>query len=129
MIEFEGIDELLEELETIEANIEKLKNQALIAGADLLKERMREEVYRHGLHKRTGTAEKSIDRTNPKNGEIFVGNTPDGFYLYFHEFGYWNVRSKRYIPPKPFASITYERSKDEVLNKMAEVLRKGLGMK
>jgi HK97 gp10 family phage protein len=129
MIEFEGIDELLEELEAIGADIEKLKNKALIAGADLLKERMREEVYRHGLHKRTGTAEKSIDRTNPKNGEIFVGNTPDGFYLYFHEFGFWNTWADRYIPPRPFASIAYEQSKDDVLDKMAEVLREGLGMK
>lgn len=129
-LEFEGLDELLREVELIQMAPERAKNRALIRAADLLKDRMSEEVYRHGLTRRTGEAEESIDRTNPKNGEIFVGirggAKVDGYYLYMHEFGFYNVRAKRFIAPKPFASIAYELSKAQILDIYVEELRKEL---
>lgn len=129
-LEFEGLDELLREVELIQMAPERAKNRALIRAADLLKDRMSEEVYRHGLTRRTGEAEESIDRTNPKNGEIFVGirggAKVDGYYLYMHEFGFYNVRAKRFIAPKPFASIAYELSKGQILDIYVEELRKEL---
>lgn len=128
MIEFNGIDELIKELEAIEADVPKLKKEALIAGADLLKERTKESVYSYGLQKRSGKAPEYIDRTNPKNDEIFVGNTKDGFYLYFHEIGYWHVKGKRFIPPKPFMSVTYQRSVNAILNEYKKVFQRGLKM-
>lgn len=128
MIEFNGIDELIKELEAIEVDVPKLKKEALIAGADLLKERTKESVYSYGLQKRSGKAPEYIDRTNPKNDEIFVGNTKDGFYLYFHEIGYWHVKGKRFIPPKPFMSVTYQRSVNAILNEYKKVFQRGLKM-
>lgn len=126
MISFEGIDELIAELEAIDADVPKLKKEALIAGAELLKERTRDAVYSYGLRKRSGKAPEYIDRTNPKNDEIFVGNTRDGFYLYFHEFGYWHVNGKRFVPPRPFMSITYQRSVNDILNEYKKVFQRGL---
>lgn len=128
-IAFEGIDELIDELEAIDADIPKFKKKALIAGADLLKERTREAVYSHGLKPRSGNAPKYIDRTNPKDDEIFVTTTPEGFYLYFHERGYWHVRKKQFIPPKPFASIAYQQSIDDILEEYKKVFQEGLKIK
>lgn len=125
-IQFEGIEELIRELEAIEADVPKLKKEALIAGAELLKKRTQESVYSYGLRKRSGKAPEYIDRTNPKNDEIFVGNTRDGFYLYFHEFGYWHANGKRFVPPRPFMSITYEQSINAIMNEYVKVFREGL---
>lgn len=128
MIEFEGIDELIREVEQLESESKKIKNKALIAGADLLKERTQRAVYSHGLKPHTGRAPSYIDRTSPRNDEIFVGNTSDGFYLYFHEVGFYNVRARRFIPPRPFMSITYERSKNAILDEYVRVFREELRM-
>src|SRR5690606_29276824 len=107
--------------------------QALIRGGDVLRDRMKKEVYRHGLDRISGEAEEAIIRTDPKNDELFVGTQggakAPGFYLYMHEFGYWNVRAKRFIPPKPFASIAYEMAKPDILDAYVDEFRKGLGMK
>ena len=127
-VEFEGIDELIEELEAIDADLPKIKKEALKAGADLFKDRLRESVYSYGLQPHSGNAPEYIDRSYPKNDEIYVGNTPDGFYLYFQEMGFYNVRARRFIPPKPFMSITFERSTDEIMDEYVRVLRKGLRM-
>lgn len=126
MIEFDGIDELLKELDSIEADLPNLKKKALIESADLLKERMQKGVYSHGLNRHTGKAPDYIDRTSPRGDEIFVGNTPDGFYLFFHEEGFYNVRARRFIDPRPFASIVYKNSRNAILDEQVRVLREGL---
>lgn len=131
-ISFEGIDELIAEMERIEQLSNRVKNKALVRGGDLLKERTQEEVYRHGLQKRTGEAQEAIVRSNPRNGSLYVGIAggakAPGFYLYMHEFGYYNVRAKRFIPPLPLWSIVFESSKNDILEAQADELRKALGM-
>jgi HK97 gp10 family phage protein len=130
--EFEGVDELIKELDKLEKVSQRLKNDALKAGGDLLRDRMKEEVYSNGLHRISGEAYESITRTDPKGNELFVGTQggvqAPGYYLYMHEFGYYNVRAGRFIAPRPFASIAYEGAKADILNKYAEVFRKGLGI-
>jgi HK97 gp10 family phage protein len=132
MLEYEGLDELIAEIEKLENAGETIKDEALIAGADVVKEQMKSEVYAHGLVRRSGDAEEAIDRTNPKNDEIFIGTKggakQPGFYLYMHEFGFYNVRARRFIAPKPFASIAFENAKSKVLDEQVKVLRKELGM-
>lgn len=132
MLTFEGLDEILAELDRIENNVEQLKDQALIAGGDLLKERIQAEVYSHGLSRRSGQAQEAIIRTDPKNGELFVGtqggHKRPGFYLYMHEFGYYNVRAGRFIPPLPLVSIVFENTKQLILQAEADVLKRGLGL-
>ena len=131
-LEFEGLDELIAEVERIEGMTEELKDQALIAGGELLLTNMIANVYSMGLNIRSGEARESLTRTDPVNGEIFVGTQggkkAPGYYLYMHEFGYYNVRAKRFMAPKPFASITYENSKSEIMEAYADVFRKGWGM-
>lgn len=132
MIEFEGLDELIAEIDRIENITEELKDEALIAGGDLLRDRVQSEVYSHGLTKRSGVAQESIVRTDPVNSELFVGTEggkkQPGFYLYMHEFGYYNVRARRFIAPLPLMSIVYENNKNNILDEYVKVFRKGLGM-
>lgn len=129
---FEGIDELISELDRIEQIPNRVKNKALVRGGDLLKERIQEEVYSHGLQRRTGEAQESIVRTDPRNGTLYVGilggAQKPGFYLYMHEFGYYNVRAGRFIPPLPLWSIVYENSKNDILEAQADELRKAMGL-
>jgi HK97 gp10 family phage protein len=131
-VEFEGIDELIKELDKIEGMTKSLKNKALEAGGDALREQMKKEVYAHGLDRISGDAQDAIVRTDPKRNELFVG-TPGGvqapgYYLYMHEFGFYNVRARRFIAPKPFASIAFENAKPDILNAYVDVFRKGLGI-
>lgn len=132
MLEFEGLDELIAEIDRIETLTEELKDEALIAGGDYLKERMKAEVYSHGLNRLSGEAQESIVRTDPVNRELFVGTQggkkQPGFYLYMHEFGYWNVWAQRFIAPRPFASPVYENSKGQILDEYVKVFQRGLGM-
>lgn len=131
-LEFDGIDQLIAEIDRIEGLTDDLKNKALIAGGDLLRDRMKEEVYANGLHRLSGEGQESLIRTEPKDGELFVGTQggkkQPGFYLYMHEFGFYNVRAKRFVAPRPFASIAYENSKDDLLNTYVDEFRKGIGM-
>lgn len=130
-LDFQGIDQMIREYDQIERNLaNQVRDKALIAGADVLEERMAAEVYSHGLTRRTGQAQDSITRTDPKDGVIFVGSQggrkQQGFYLYMHEFGYYNVRAGRFIAPKPFASIAYQNSINIILDAMVQVVRREL---
>lgn len=132
MIDFEGLDELIAEVGRIENVTESLKDQALIAGGEILLTNMIASVYSHGLHRRSGEGQASLTRTDPKNKELFVGTEggkkQPGFYLYMHEFGFYNVRAGRFIAPRPFASIAYENSKDAIMNAYVDEFRKGMKM-
>lgn len=131
-IEFEGLDELIREIDRIEGMTENIKDTALIEGGEVLLQQMKDEVYANGLERRSGDAERSLTRTDPKNGELYVGTQggkkAPGYYLYMHEFGFYNVRAKRFIGPRPFASIAFEMAKSKILDKQVEVIRKELGM-
>lgn len=132
LLDFEGLDELIAEIDKIEQITPQLKDEALIEGGEYLKDEMKAGVYSYGLDEITGEARDAIVRTDPVNDELFVGTQggkkQPGFYLYMHEFGYYNVRARRFIAPKPFASPIYENSKGEILNKYVEVFREGWGM-
>ncbi|CDO03100.1 phage protein, HK97 gp10 family [Oceanobacillus picturae] len=130
--QFEGLDELIREIEWLEQVPGRVRNRALKRAGDLLKDQMKSEVYAHGLTRRSGDAQDSIIRTDPRNGELFVGTRGgakvEGYYLYMHEFGFYNVRAKRFIAPKPFASIAFEMSKGKILDIYVEELRKEMRM-
>lgn len=131
-LDFEGLDELINEIDRIEGITDELKDEALVKGGDYLRDRIKDEVYSHGLTRRTGEAQQSITRTDPVDGELFVGTQggkkQPGFYLYMHEFGYYNVWARRFIAPKPLVSVVYENSKSQILNIYVDVFRKGLGL-
>jgi len=131
-LEFEGLDELIREIDKIEGLTDELKDEALIAGGDFLRDEIKSEVYSHGLTKRSGEAREAIVRTDPANNELFVGTQggkkQPGYYLYMHEFGYYNVWAKRFIAPLPLVSIVYENNKNNILDKYVEVFQGGLGL-
>ncbi len=130
--EFNGIDEIIAELDKIEKSTDELKDEALIKGGEILLESMKQEVYRNGLQRRTGEGQESLTRTDPSNNELFVGTQggkqQPGFYLYMHEFGFYNVRAGRFIAPRPFASIAYNNSVNRIMDAYVDVIRKGMGM-
>lgn len=130
--DFSGLDDLIAEIDKIEGLTEELKDQALISGGDYLRDRMEEEVYSHGLTERSGEAQESITRTDPDGGTLFVGTEggkrQPGFYLYMHEFGYYNVQAGRFIAPKPMASVVYEQNKSAIMDKYVSVFKKGMGL-
>lgn len=129
--EFEGIDELIKEIDRIEEITEDLKDEALVEGGEILLKAMQEEVY-NVLQRRTGEGGESLTRTDPENGELFVGTQggakQPGFYLYMQEFGFYNVRAGRFLAPKPFASIAFNKSTSAILDAYVNVFRKGMGM-
>lgn len=131
-LDFDGLDNLIAEIDKIEGLTDELKDQALITGGDYLRDQIESEVYSHGLTKRTGEAQESITRTDPVNGAVFVGTEggkqQPGFYLYMHEFGYYNVRAGRFIAPMPLVSIVYEQNKNAIMDKYVEVFKRGMGM-
>lgn len=131
-IEIEGLDMLIDFLNDMQQNVEPTMNEALVKGGDYLKDKITQEVYSHGLTRRSGEAQKAIVRTDPVNNSLYVGTQggvrAPGFYLYMHEFGYYNVRARRFISPKPLVSVVYKNNKDAVLEKYAEVFRKRWGM-
>lgn len=132
-LEFDGFDQLIQEIEQIEQDIsDDTRDEALKESGDVLLKQMENEVYAHGLTRRSGEAQESLTRTDPKNGEVFVGTQggrkQPGFYLYMHEFGYYNVWAQRFIPPRPFASIAYQSALNSMLDAQVKVLQRRLGM-
>ena len=129
--EFDGIEELIQEIEKIEDITDDLKDEALIKGGDLLLKAMQEEVY-NVLTRRSGEGQESLTRTDPENDEVFVGTKggakQPGYYLYMQEFGFYNVRAGRFLAPKPFASIAYNKSINGIMDEYVQVFRKGMGM-
>lgn len=131
-LDFEGLDELIAEIDKIEGLTDDLKDEALIAGGDYLSDKFKAEVYSHGLNPFSGESPEAITRTDPQGEELFVGTEggkkQPGYYLYMQEFGFYNVRAKRFIAPKPTFSIVYENNKGAILDEYVKVFRKGLGM-
>jgi hypothetical protein len=131
--DFDGLDDLIRRIDEIEHLTPQLKNKALIRGGDILRDSMKEEVYANGLEKRSGDGQEALIRTDPKQQSLYVGirggEKAPGYYLYMHEVGFYNVRAKRFIAPRPFASIAFEKSKPDIFNAYVDEFRKGLGIK
>lgn len=131
-LDFKGLDELISEVERLDKVSTTVKNRALVRGGDILLENMKNEVYANGLTRRSGEAVESLIRTDPRNGELYVGTQggvqQPGFYLYMHEYGYYNVRAGRFISPKPFASIAWKKSLSAIMDAYVEEIRKAYGM-
>lgn len=131
-LDFSGLEELIGEIDKIEGMTSTLKDQALREGGEVLRSKLQDEVYSHGLDKRTGTAQESIAMTEPKDGTVFVGTKGGakrpGFYLYMHEVGYYNVSKGAFIAPLALMSIVYESNKNNILDAYVGVFKRGLGM-
>ncbi len=118
-LKLEGIEDLITEVEKLGAKGSRIENKALREAGEIVKEAIKQEAP----HK-TGTLKKSIEASGVKTKDgmkhVEVGPGKEGWYGRFVEFGTVKMRAN------PFMARGYENSKDKVVDKIAEELRKGL---
>lgn len=130
-VHFSGMQDALRRFEQMGKIVENTsKEKALKKGAEYLQGKLEDNVYSHGLKKRTGNAEKSFIVSEVVNDIISIGvtNSGDGFYLYFHEFGFYNTWAKKKLPPKPFAQPTFENESNNVQEIMINSIKEDLSI-
>ena len=122
-IELTGVDEILNKLQQMGANISRLENKALRNAAEPVLEDAKANVP-----VRTGKLKKGLKITNVKKKEgikyILVGvdrgDNSEIFYSKFIEFG----TSK--MSARPFLQPAYEKNKDNIQKTIANTLKEGL---
>lgn len=113
----EGMQELLKKLENMGAEAERAKEKALLEGAEVIRNAISENAPRD-----TGALADNITISDIKDGKVEVGNHPDQFYAHFLEFG----TSK--MSAKPFMEPAFLNNKERAQQKMADVIRRELGL-
>lgn len=124
-IELTGVDEILNKLQQIGANVGKLENKALKNAAEPVLE---DAKATNAFKNRSGKLRKGLKITNVKKKDgmkyIFVGvdrgDNSEVFYGKFIEFG----TSK--MSARPFLQPAYEKNKQNIKGIIAETLKEGL---
>lgn len=124
-IELTGVDEILNKLQQIGANVGRLENKALKNAAEPVLE---DAKATNSFKDRSGKLRKGLKITNVKKKEgikyILVGvdrgDNSEVFYGKFIEFG----TSK--MPARPFLQPAYEKNKNTIQKTIAETLKEGL---
>lgn len=122
-IELKGVQEIVDKLQAIGANVSKLENQALKNAAEPVLEDAKTNVP-----VKTGKLKKGlmISNISKKDGIKCIrvgldrGDNSEIFYGKFIEFG----TSKR--AAHPFLQPAYEKNKETIKDKISETLRTGL---
>ncbi|ESU71107.1 hypothetical protein T260_15115 [Geobacillus thermopakistaniensis] len=113
-----GMQELLRQLERMGAEADRVKEEALLAGAEIIQQAASERAPRD-----TGKLAENIVISDVKeDGTVDIGPDRDRFYGLFLEFG----TSK--MAARPFLQPAFEESKEQVQQKMADVIRRELGL-
>ena len=123
--ELKGVDEILNKLSQMGANITRLENKALKNAAEPVLEDARTT---NAFNDRSGRLRKGLKISGVKKKEgvkyILVGvdksDNSKIFYGKFLEFG----TSK--ISARPFLQPAYEKNKEEIQKTIAETLKEGL---
>jgi HK97 gp10 family phage protein len=120
-LKLEGIEDLIAEVEKLGAKGSRIENQALREAGEIVRQAIKQEAPQ-----RTGTLKKSIETSGVKTKDgvkhVEVGPDKEGWYGKFVEFGTVKMKAN------PFMARDYENSKDRAVDKIAEELRKGLGL-
>lgn len=120
-LKLEGIEDLIAEVEKLGAKGSRIENQALREAGEIVRQAIKQEAPQ-----RTGTLKKSIETSGIKTKDgvkhVEVGPDKEGWYGKFVEFGTVKMKAN------PFMARGYENSKDRAVDKIAEELRKGLGL-
>jgi HK97 gp10 family phage protein len=120
-LKLEGIEVLIAEVEKLGAKGSRIENQALREAGEIVRQAIKQEAPQ-----RTGTLKKSIETSGVKTKDgvkhVEVGPDKEGWYGKFVEFGTVKMKAN------PFMARGYENSKDRAVDKIAEELRKGLGL-
>lgn len=117
--EFEGISELVQELELMGKSVEQGKDEALVAGAEVLQKAAKERVP-----VRTGNLMRHVNISEIDDGEIevYVDQQGKAYYGYFLEVGTSKMRAQ------PFMGPAFNASKLKIERTMAEKLRLRIGL-
>lgn len=122
-ISLNGVQEILDKLQQIGANVGKLENKALKNAAEPVLDdaksnvpvntgKLKEGLDISNIKKKDGVKYVNVGITKSDNSEIFYGK--------FIEFG----TSK--MPARPFLQPAFEKNKNTVKNIIADTLREGL---
>ncbi|MBE2918736.1 HK97 gp10 family phage protein [Anoxybacillus flavithermus] len=125
-IRLEGMQELLRQLEQVGSEAERIKKDALLAGAEIIQQAASERAPRD-----TGKLAENIVISDIKeDGTVDIGPDRDRFYGLFVEFGRKSGTKKgRKYPkadPHPFLQPAFEENIDRVQDEMADVIRREL---
>ncbi|MED1603052.1 HK97-gp10 family putative phage morphogenesis protein [Alkalihalophilus marmarensis] len=119
--EFEGIDDLLRTLEQSSHDVEKAKEDALLAGAKVMQEETK-KAAETVLKRRSGTLIGNIEISDVEGDEVsvYVDNQGKAYYGHMHEFG----TSK--MPARPFMGPAFNRSGFKINKALADKLKQTL---
>lgn len=118
-IQFDGMDELMQQIERMGSDVNHAKNEALTKGAEHLREKVQSVV-----RVMTGNLKANIEISEIKDGEIevFVDNQGDAYYGHMLEFGTSRMRAY------PFMYPAFQRSTTSINRIMANTLRLKMGL-
>jgi HK97 gp10 family phage protein len=117
-LQLHGMEQLLRQLEQVGSEAERVKKDALLAGAEVVQQAASERAPRD-----TGKLAENIVISDIKeDGTVDIGPDRDRFYGLFLEFG----TSK--MSARPFLQPAFEENKEQVQQKMADVIRRELGL-
>jgi HK97 gp10 family phage protein len=117
-LQLHGMQELLRQLEQVGSEAERIKKDALLAGAEVVQQAASEKAPRD-----TGKLAENIVISDIKeDGTVDIGPDRDRFYGLFLEFG----TSK--MAARPFLQPAFEENKEQVQQKMADVIRREMGL-
>lgn len=120
--DFEGFDELLNQIEKLGDKATDIEKVSLQTGAEVLKEDYQNNIYNR-IGYDTGVSQESITVSKISNHQIHIGPTTDAFYLRFLENGFYNVMAKKFIPATPIFQPIFLQSREKVLKAMIEAAR------
>jgi len=125
-IELQGLGDLLQTLQQLEQNVQRIENQALRAGAKIVQQEASRRAPRSRANKKHLADNIAISKIKSKGGvkHVEVGPTPgdnsEFFYGKFLEFG----TSK--MAARPFMGPTAVEKRKEVIDAMANVIKAGM---
>lgn len=119
--EFEGMDQLLSELERADRSVQSSKSEALIAGAKVMQKETKNRAPVRAIG--GGNLKAHIEISEIEDGEVLVYVDQQGkaYYGYFHEVGTSKMRARPFMGPAYISS----RNKIEraIAQKISERLR------
>jgi HK97 gp10 family phage protein len=125
-IELEGMDGLIEKLQTMDTKADLIINDALNAGAKIILNGVIPKIPRSNLTKEHAADHIQISKVKKQDGVPYVlvgpnkGDTSKFFYLKFLEWGTVKMAARA-----PFGR-TIAEEKDNVRNAMVKTLKEGL---
>lgn len=117
--EFDGLEEMTRQFEQMGNAVEAGKNEALIAGAQIMQKATQGKApYLNGI------LFEHIVISDVKDGEVevYVDQQGPAYYGFFHEFG-----TSR-MPARPFVGPSFEANKSNMEQAIALVLRFRMGL-